>query len=55
MGKEALAKNASLTLDRSQSAHIAEILVACDQKNTAPVWGDTLCQKGLGIILGTLQ
>lgn len=55
MGKDALAQNTSLTLDRAQSAHIAKIFVACDQKNTAPVGEDTLCQKRPGIILGTLQ
>ena len=55
MGKEALAQNPSLTLDRAQSAHIDKIFVACDQKNTLPIWGDTLCQNGLGIILWTLQ
>jgi hypothetical protein len=35
MGKEAPAKNASLTLDGAQVAHLAKIFVVCNQEDTA--------------------
>ena len=33
MGKEALAKNASLTLDGAHAAHLAKMFVICNQKD----------------------
>jgi hypothetical protein len=35
MGKETSAKNACLTLDGAYPAHLAKILVVCNQKDTA--------------------
>ena len=46
----------SLPTDLSQSANerpIAKIFVVCDQKDTAPVWGHILGQRGLNVILET--
>src|SRR5688572_16970681 len=36
-----------------RSAHIPKIFVVCDQKDTAPVWGYILRQRGLIVILET--
>ena len=35
MGKDAPAKNASLTLDGAHAVHLAKIFVVCNQKETA--------------------
>jgi hypothetical protein len=35
MGKEAPAKNASLTLDGVHAVHLAKIFVVCNHKDTA--------------------
>ncbi len=53
MDKEASTKSSSPILDRVQTAHIAKIFVVCDQKDSAPVWGYILRQKGLSVILET--
>lgn len=51
MSKEASAKSLSSGLDRATAAPIAKIFVVCDQKDTAPVWRNTISQKGLSMIL----
>lgn len=48
MDKEALVKGTSLTVDRASAAYLTKISV-CDQKDTAPVWGNFLRQKGLTV------
>jgi len=37
----------------SGSTHISKVFVACDQSDTAPVWGYILRQQGLNVILET--
>jgi hypothetical protein len=39
MSKEASVKSRLSTLDRANTAHIAKIIVPCDQKGTAHIWG----------------
>ena len=50
---ETAVKSSAFTLDRATSAQIAKIFVVCDQRDTAPVWGYVLGQKGLSVILET--
>src|SRR5215216_870833 len=37
----------------ANSQHLPKIFVVCDQKDTAPVWGYILGQRGLNVILET--
>ena len=43
----------SLTFDRANAVHIPKVFVVCDQRDTAPVWGYILRQRGLTVILET--
>jgi len=53
MSKEALAQNASLTFNGVHAAQLAKIFVICNQKDSAPMWGNILRQRGLIVILET--
>ena len=46
-------KDQSLTFDRVNAVHIPKVFVVCDQRDTAPVWGYILRQRGLIVILET--
>lgn len=50
---EASIKDQSLTFDRANAVHIPKVFVVCDQRDTAPVWGYILRQRGLTVILET--
>ena len=51
MSKEASVKSPSSTLDRANRAHIAKLFLVCDQKDTAPTWGDFLRQQRLSLFI----
>jgi DNA-binding response OmpR family regulator len=40
-------------VEKTFSVHTPQILVVCDQKDTAPVWGYILRQQGLKVLLET--
>jgi DNA-binding response OmpR family regulator len=46
-------KDQPLTFDRSNVVYIPKVFVVCDQRDTAPVWGYILRQRGLIVILET--
>ena len=50
---ETAVKSSDLTFERANPSQIAKIFVVCDQRDTAPVWGYVLGQKGLSVILET--
>ena len=50
---ETSTKDQSLTFDRSNVVYIPKVFVVCDQRDTAPVWGYILRQRGLIVILET--
>ena len=50
---EASIKDQSLTFDRANAVHIPKVFVICDQRDTAPVWGYILRQRGLTVIVET--
>ena len=52
---ETSATNQPLTSDRGNSVQIPKVFVVCDQRETAPVWGYILRQRGLIVILETSQ
>ena len=47
------ARDQPLTFDRADAVHIPKVFVVCDQRDTAPVWGYTLRQQGLMVIMET--
>jgi len=52
-GKETSIKDQSLTFDLTHPGLIPKVFVVCDQKDTAPVWGYSLRQHGLIVIVET--
>src|SRR5215475_9308159 len=48
-------KDQSTTFDHTQAGLIPKVFVVCDQKDTAPVWGYILRQRGLIVILETAR
>ena len=53
LSNETSTKDQPLTLDRANAVHLLKVFVVCDQKDTAPVWGYILRQRGLIVILET--
>ena len=53
LSNENSARDQPLTFDRANAFHIPKVFVACDQRDTAPVWGYILRQQGLIVILET--
>jgi len=53
LNNEASNKDQSLTFDRATAVHIPKVFVICDQRDTAPVWGYILRQRGLTVVLET--
>ena len=51
MINENSARDQPLTFDRANAVHIPKVFVVCDQRDTAPVWGYILRQRGLTVIL----
>ena len=50
---EASIKDQFFTFDRANAVYIPKVFVVCDQRDTAPVWGYILRQRGLTVILET--
>jgi DNA-binding response OmpR family regulator len=53
LSNETSTNDQSLTFDRANAVHVPKVFVVCDQRDTAPVWGHLLRQRGVIVILET--
>src|SRR5687768_1569910 len=53
LSNETSTKDQSMTFDRANAVYIPKVFVVCDQRDTAPVWGYILRQRGLMVIMET--
>jgi DNA-binding response OmpR family regulator len=53
LSTETPTQDQSLTFDHAKAGPFPKVFVVCDQRDTAPVWGYILRQRGLTVILET--